>query len=77
MMMMLVNQDKTSKDDFLGGCMFDLAEVPQRKPPESPLIPQWYRLESKTGKGRVQGKKTLGFFFFFLVFFSEVPGPFA
>ncbi|CAK9238618.1 unnamed protein product [Sphagnum troendelagicum] len=48
--------DKTSKDDFLGGCMFDLAEVPQRKPPESPLIPQWYRLESKTGKGRVQGE---------------------
>jgi hypothetical protein len=26
-------------------------------------------LESKTGKGRVQGKKTLGFFFSFGVFF--------
>lgn len=35
--------------------MIDLHEVPARKPPESPLAPQWYRLESKTGKGRVRG----------------------
>lgn len=44
-----------SKDDFLGGLMFDLAEIPVRKPPESPWAPQWYKLEAKTGKGRVQG----------------------
>lgn len=48
-------QDKLSKDDFLGGFMIDLREVPPRKPPESPLAPQWYRLESKSGKGRVSG----------------------
>lgn len=47
--------DKISKDDFLGGFMVDLHEVPARKPPESPLAPQWYKLESKTGKGRVRG----------------------
>jgi len=47
--------DKESADDFLGGLMFDLHEVPQRKPPESPLPPQWYRLEAKNGKGRVRG----------------------
>lgn len=47
--------DKLSKDDFLGGFMIDLHEVPARKPPESPLAPQWYKLESKTGKGRVRG----------------------
>ena len=48
-------QDKLSKDDFLGGFMIDLHGVPARKPPESPLAPQWYRLEQKTGKGRVRG----------------------
>ncbi|CAM6022599.1 unnamed protein product [Sphagnum balticum] len=44
--------DNASKDNFLGGLMFDLAEVPQRKPPENPLAPQWYKLEAKTGRGR-------------------------
>ncbi len=53
--LMLSLQDKASADDFLGGLMFDLTEVPQRKPPESPLPPQWYKLEAKNGKGRVRG----------------------
>jgi hypothetical protein len=35
--------------------MFDLSEVPKRKPPESSLAPQWYKLEAKSGKGRAQG----------------------
>lgn len=48
-------QDKLSKDDFLGGFMVDLHEVPVRKPPENPLAPQWYKLEAKTGKGNVRG----------------------
>jgi len=51
----LLEQDKLSKDDFLGGFMIDLSEVPVRKPPESPLAPQWYRLEAKAGPGRVRG----------------------
>jgi len=51
----VIEQDNASKDNFLGGLMFDLAEVPQRKPPENPLAPQWYKLEAKTGRGSVQG----------------------
>ncbi|KAL2456338.1 C2 calcium/lipid-binding plant phosphoribosyltransferase family protein [Abeliophyllum distichum] len=31
--------------DFLGGVCFDVSEIPLRDPPDSPLAPQWYRLE--------------------------------
>uniref|UniRef100_A0A2P2NZ56 Protein QUIRKY n=1 Tax=Rhizophora mucronata TaxID=61149 RepID=A0A2P2NZ56_RHIMU len=31
---------------FLGGVCFDLSDVPVRDPPDSPLAPQWFRLES-------------------------------
>lgn len=31
--------------DFLGGICFDVGEIPLRDPPDSPLAPQWYRLE--------------------------------
>ncbi|KAK1266837.1 C2 and GRAM domain-containing protein [Acorus gramineus] len=37
------------KDDFIGRVSFDLTEVPKRVPPDSPLAPQWYRLEDKKG----------------------------
>ncbi|XP_068645528.1 FT-interacting protein 3-like [Aristolochia californica] len=37
------------KDDFVGIVRFDLNEVPARVPPDSPLAPQWYRLEDKKG----------------------------
>ncbi|KAF3777691.1 QUIRKY protein [Nymphaea thermarum] len=30
---------------FFGGVCFDLSEVPLRIPPDSPLAPQWYRLD--------------------------------
>uniref|UniRef100_A0A803N3C6 C2 domain-containing protein n=1 Tax=Chenopodium quinoa TaxID=63459 RepID=A0A803N3C6_CHEQI len=30
---------------FLGGICFDTTEIPLRDPPDSPLAPQWYRLE--------------------------------
>nr|XP_024367664.1 protein QUIRKY-like isoform X2 [Physcomitrium patens] len=43
-------------DDFLGGFMVDLHEVPLRRPPEAPLSPQWYKLEAKTGKGSARGE---------------------
>lgn len=36
-------------DDFIGRIQFDLSEVPRRVPPDSPLAPQWYRLEDKKG----------------------------
>ncbi|KAI5679713.1 hypothetical protein M9H77_00940 [Catharanthus roseus] len=32
-------------NDFLGGICFDVTEIPLRDPPDSPLAPQWYRLE--------------------------------
>uniref|UniRef100_A0A6N2NHY9 C2 domain-containing protein n=1 Tax=Salix viminalis TaxID=40686 RepID=A0A6N2NHY9_SALVM len=31
--------------NFLGGICFDVTEIPLRDPPDSPLAPQWYRLE--------------------------------
>ncbi|XVE62556.1 hypothetical protein DITRI_Ditri06bG0127400 [Diplodiscus trichospermus] len=31
--------------NFLGGVCFDATEIPLRDPPDSPLAPQWYRLE--------------------------------
>lgn len=30
---------------FFGGICFDITEIPLRDPPDSPLAPQWYRLE--------------------------------
>ncbi|PSS24289.1 FT-interacting protein [Actinidia chinensis var. chinensis] len=38
------------KDDFVGIVRFDLNEIPTRVPPDSPLAPEWYRLENKNGE---------------------------
>ncbi|XP_022872355.1 FT-interacting protein 1-like isoform X3 [Olea europaea var. sylvestris] len=38
------------KDDFVGKIRFDLQDIPMRVPPDSPLAPEWYRLEDKNGK---------------------------
>lgn len=40
------------KDDFVGIVRFDIHEVPLRVPPDSPLAPEWYRLEEKSGERR-------------------------
>ncbi|KAI4348464.1 hypothetical protein L6164_009187 [Bauhinia variegata] len=37
--------DRASGQSFLGGLCFDVSEIPLRDPPDSPLAPQWYRLE--------------------------------
>ncbi|CAL9079179.1 unnamed protein product [Musa textilis] len=37
------------KDDFVGIIRFDLHDVPIRVPPDSPLAPEWYRLEGRKG----------------------------
>ncbi|CAN6268219.1 unnamed protein product [Urochloa humidicola] len=43
------------RDDKDGGCVgrvaFDVAEAPARVPPDSPLAPQWYRLDAGAGGG--------------------------
>lgn len=38
------------KDDFVGVVRFDINEVPLRVPPDSPLAPEWYRLDDKKGE---------------------------
>ncbi|XP_054780974.1 FT-interacting protein 7-like [Prosopis cineraria] len=45
----VVKDKNTLVDHVLGTVRFDLHEVPQRVPPDSPLAPEWYRLEGKTG----------------------------
>ncbi|MCO5604596.1 hypothetical protein L7F22_058764 [Adiantum nelumboides] len=35
------------RNDFIGHLTFDIVEIPERHPPDSPLAPQWYRLESR------------------------------
>ncbi|KAK7374904.1 hypothetical protein VNO80_08347 [Phaseolus coccineus] len=37
------------RDECIGRVAFDLNEVPTRVPPDSPLAPQWYRLEDRRG----------------------------
>ncbi|OQU82647.1 hypothetical protein SORBI_3006G280300 [Sorghum bicolor] len=37
------------KDDFVGRVLFDMTDIPQRVPPDSPLAPQWYRLADRHG----------------------------
>lgn len=44
------DKDTFSKDDFVGRVVLDISEVPTRVPPDSPLAPQWYRLENKKGE---------------------------
>ncbi|KAK8279989.1 hypothetical protein V6Z12_D09G146700 [Gossypium hirsutum] len=46
------------KDDFIGKVFFDLNEIPKRVPPDSPLAPQWYRLEDRQGH-KVKGELML------------------
>ncbi|XP_047068973.1 FT-interacting protein 1-like [Lolium rigidum] len=40
------DRNAVARDDCVGRVMFDIAEVPVRVPPDSPLAPQWYRLET-------------------------------
>ncbi|KAK4285533.1 hypothetical protein QN277_002222 [Acacia crassicarpa] len=49
------DKEMMGKDDYLGWVDFDLNEVPTRVPPDSPLAPQWYRLEDWREEGKVKG----------------------
>ncbi|CAA7061204.1 unnamed protein product, partial [Microthlaspi erraticum] len=46
------DKETLGRDDFLGKVVFDLNEIPTRVPPNSPLAPQWYRLEDWRGEGK-------------------------
>ncbi|XP_042474380.1 FT-interacting protein 3-like isoform X2 [Zingiber officinale] len=47
------------KDDFVGIVRLDLHEIPTRVPPDSPLAPEWYRLEGKKGEKLSKGELML------------------
>lgn len=47
---------EASSEKFLGGVCFDLSDVPVRDQPDSPLAPQWYRLEGGAGGGGGEGE---------------------
>lgn len=49
MLEVVVKDKDLGKDDFVGRFVLDLTEVPVRVPPDSPLAPQWYKLEDKRG----------------------------
>ncbi|XP_047315759.1 FT-interacting protein 3-like [Impatiens glandulifera] len=51
-----VKDKDTVKDDCVGFLRFDLNEVPTRVPPDSPLAPEWYRLQNKKGEKKKQGE---------------------
>ena len=56
----LKDREMLARDDYVGKVTFDLAEVPTRVPPDSPLAPQWYRLEERRGEGgKVRGELML------------------
>lgn len=50
------DKEMIGRDEYLGRVVFDLNEVPSRVPPDSPLAPQWYRLEHRRGDGKVRGE---------------------
>ncbi|KAK1427123.1 hypothetical protein QVD17_15806 [Tagetes erecta] len=49
MLEVTVKDKDVLKDDFIGGVLFDLNEIPKRVPPDSPLAPQWYKLTDRKG----------------------------
>lgn len=52
-------REMVPRDDYLGKVVFDMNEVPTRVPPDSPLAPQWYRLETLRGETKVKGEVML------------------
>uniref|UniRef100_J3M301 C2 domain-containing protein n=1 Tax=Oryza brachyantha TaxID=4533 RepID=J3M301_ORYBR len=46
----VVKDKDVLKDDFVGHVVFDMSDIPQRVPPDSPLAPQWYRLADRSGE---------------------------
>ncbi|MED6124070.1 FT-interacting protein 1 [Stylosanthes scabra] len=53
------DKEMVARDDYIGKVVFDMHEVPTRVPPDSPLAPQWYRLEGRRGEPKVRGEVML------------------
>ncbi|XP_071720760.1 FT-interacting protein 3-like [Rutidosis leptorrhynchoides] len=47
------DKDDSSEDNSIGGISFDINELPVRAPPDSPLAPQWYRLDNRVNGGEL------------------------
>jgi hypothetical protein len=54
----IVKDKDVIADDFVGRVWFDLNDISKRVPPDSPLAPQWYRLEDRKGE-KVKGELML------------------
>ncbi|CAI9100791.1 OLC1v1037964C1 [Oldenlandia corymbosa var. corymbosa] len=50
------DREMVARDDYIGRVLFDMNEVPTRVPPDSPLAPQWYRLEDRQGNSKIRGE---------------------
>ncbi|XP_062147256.1 multiple C2 domain and transmembrane region protein 7 [Alnus glutinosa] len=57
-MEVVVKDKDLIKDDFVGIVRFDINELPLRVPPDSPLAPEWRRLEDKKGE-KIKGELML------------------
>ncbi|XP_024984111.1 FT-interacting protein 1-like [Cynara cardunculus var. scolymus] len=44
------DKEMFGRADYLGRVVFDLNEIPTRVPPDSPLAPQWHRMERGRGE---------------------------
>ncbi|KAL9419882.1 hypothetical protein AB3S75_037612 [Citrus x aurantiifolia] len=53
------DREIVGRDDYIGKVVFDMNEVPTRVPPDSPLAPQWYRLEDRRDDRKVKGEVML------------------
>ncbi|KAK0589765.1 hypothetical protein LWI29_018249 [Acer saccharum] len=53
------DREMVARDEYIGRVIFDMNEVPTRVPPDSPLAPQWYRLEDRRGNSKVRGEVML------------------
>lgn len=50
------DREMVGRDEYLGKVVFDLNEIPTRVPPDSPLAPQWYKLEDRRGQTKTRGQ---------------------
>ncbi|CDY70344.1 BnaA03g55080D, partial [Brassica napus] len=50
------DKEMVTRDDYIGKVVFDMHEIPTRVPPDSPLAPQWYRLEARRGEAKKRGE---------------------
>uniref|UniRef100_A0ACD5XL86 Uncharacterized protein n=1 Tax=Avena sativa TaxID=4498 RepID=A0ACD5XL86_AVESA len=51
MLEVIVKEKDVPRDHLVGRVVFDMSEVPSRLPPDSPLAPQWYRLDNDLSHG--------------------------